>query len=57
MELMTRNETWNITYRHALGETASHFFTSIRDHKKFWADAAATPAACWPRHAPFRIKR
>ena len=34
MELMTRNETWNITYRHALGETASHFFTSIRDHKK-----------------------
>jgi hypothetical protein len=34
MELMTRNETWNITYRHALGETASHFFASIRDDKK-----------------------
>ena len=36
MELMTRNETWNITYRHALGETASFFFTSIRDHKKLY---------------------
>lgn len=36
MELMTRNESWNITYRHALGETASFFFTNIRDHKKLY---------------------
>ena len=34
MELMTRTETWNITYRHALGETASRFFAAIRDEKK-----------------------
>jgi len=31
MELMTRTENWNITYRHALGETATWFFTQIRD--------------------------
>jgi uncharacterized protein len=36
MELMTRHESWNITYRHALGETASHFFANIRDHKKLY---------------------
>jgi uncharacterized OB-fold protein len=36
MELMTRHETWNITYRHALGETASYFFANIRDHKKIY---------------------
>jgi uncharacterized protein len=36
MELMTRNETWNITYRHALGETASFFFANIRDNKKIY---------------------
>ena len=36
MELMTRHETWNITYRHALGETASFFFANIRDHKKIY---------------------
>ena len=36
MELMTRNETWNITYRHALGETASFFFANIRDYKKIY---------------------
>ena len=36
MELMTRHETWNITYRHALGETASFFFSNIRDHKKLY---------------------
>jgi uncharacterized OB-fold protein len=34
MELMTRNETWNITYRHALGETASYFFAALRDDRK-----------------------
>jgi len=33
---MTRHETWNITYRHALGETASYFFANIRDHKKIY---------------------
>jgi len=32
MELMTRTENWNITYRHALGETATWFFTQLRDH-------------------------
>ena len=32
MELLTRKESWNITYEHALGETASFFFASIRDH-------------------------
>jgi hypothetical protein len=31
MELLKRQETWNITYDHALGETASYFFTQIRD--------------------------
>ncbi|WP_378941643.1 Zn-ribbon domain-containing OB-fold protein [Mesorhizobium sp. ANAO-SY3R2] len=36
MELMTRNETWNITYRHALGETASWFYAQIRDNKKIF---------------------
>jgi uncharacterized OB-fold protein len=36
MELMTRNESWNITYRHALGETASWFFTQIRDNRKIY---------------------
>ncbi len=34
MELMTRQETWNITYNHALGETASWFYVQIRDHAK-----------------------
>lgn len=36
MELMTRHETWNITYRHALGETASWFYAQIRDHAKIY---------------------
>ena len=31
MELLERQEVWNITYRHALGETASWFYTRIRD--------------------------
>lgn len=34
MELLKRQEKWNITYTHALGETASWFFVQIRDHKK-----------------------
>lgn len=36
MELLKRQETWNITYDHALGETASYFFTQIRDHAKIY---------------------
>lgn len=36
MELMTRQESWNITYRHALGETASWFYAQIRDHAKIY---------------------
>ena len=32
MERMTRTEKWNITYKHALGETASWFFAQLRDH-------------------------
>ena len=31
MELLGRQEVWNITYDHALGETASTFYTRIRD--------------------------
>ena len=34
MELLKRKETWNITYDHALGETASWFFVKIRDDAK-----------------------
>ncbi len=34
MELLKRREAWNITYNHALGETASHFYVQIRDHAK-----------------------
>jgi uncharacterized OB-fold protein len=33
MELMTRTEKWNITYKHALGETASYFNQQLRDNK------------------------
>jgi uncharacterized OB-fold protein len=36
MELMTRTENWNITYKHALGETASYFFTQLRDNKQIY---------------------
>ena len=36
MELLSRQESWNITYDHALGETASYFFTQIRDHAKIY---------------------
>ncbi len=36
MELMKRQETWNITYTHALGETASWFFAQVRDHAKLY---------------------
>ena len=36
MELMTRTEKWNITYKHALGETASYFFQQLRDNKQIF---------------------
>lgn len=36
MELLKRQETWNITYTHALGETASWFFVQLRDHVKLY---------------------
>lgn len=36
MELMTRTEKWNITYTHALGETASWFFAQIRDNQQIY---------------------
>jgi uncharacterized OB-fold protein len=36
MELLTRRESWNIGYEHALGETASWFFVQIRDHAKLY---------------------
>lgn len=36
MELLRRQETWNITYTHALGETASWFYAQLRDHAKLY---------------------
>ena len=36
MELMTRTEKWNITYNHALGETASWFFQQLRDNQQLY---------------------
>ena len=36
MELLKRQETWNITYTHALGETASWFYTQLRDHARLY---------------------
>lgn len=36
MELMTRTEKWNITYKHALGETASYFYQQLRDNKQIF---------------------
>jgi uncharacterized protein len=36
MELLKRQERWNVTYNHALGETASWFFVQIRDHAKIF---------------------
>ncbi|MSO91327.1 MAG: hypothetical protein EXR01_07090 [Acetobacteraceae bacterium] len=41
MELMTRTESWNITYTHALGETASWFYTQLRDHAKIYGKRCA----------------
>ena len=36
MELLKRKETWNITYNHALGETASWFYVQVRDNAKIF---------------------
>lgn len=36
MELMKRKESWNISYDHALGETASYFFTQVRDNAQIY---------------------
>jgi len=41
MELMKRQETWNITYTHALGETASYFYAQIRDNAKVFGRRCA----------------
>jgi uncharacterized protein len=41
MELLKRKETWSITYEHALGETASWFFTQIRDNAKIYGRRCA----------------
>ncbi len=34
--VLKRQETWNITYTHALGETASWFYVQLRDHAKLY---------------------
>ena len=41
MELMSRQENWNITYNHALGETASYFYVQLRDHAKIFGRRCA----------------
>jgi uncharacterized protein len=41
MELLKRQEKWNITYNHALGETASWFFVQLRDHAKMYGKRCA----------------
>ena len=41
MELLGRQEVWNITYDHALGETASFFFGQIRDTKRLFGRRCA----------------
>ena len=42
MELLTRKESWNIGYEHALGETASWFFVQIRDNAKLYGRRCPT---------------
>ena len=41
VELMKRQEVWNITYDHALGETASWFYTQLRDHARLYGRRSA----------------
>lgn len=33
-EIIKRQETWNITYDHSMGETGSHFFNQIKNNQK-----------------------
>lgn len=40
-ELLRRKENWNITYDHALGETASWFYVQIRDNAKIYGRRCA----------------
>jgi uncharacterized OB-fold protein len=51
MELMTRQESWNITYSHALGETASWFYAQIRDNKKIYGRRSAEGRVLVPPRA------
>lgn len=51
MELLKRRESWNIAYEHALGETASWFFTQIRDHAKLYGRRSATGRVLMPPRA------
>jgi len=44
MELLNRQETWNITYTHALGETAIMPRSTV--------DAMASRGVCWCHPAP-----
>jgi len=44
MELLVRQEVWNITYNHALGETASRFYTLIRDEAAIYGRRCAKTA-------------
>lgn len=41
MTLLRRTESWNITYDHALGETASTFFTRLRDNAEIYGRRCA----------------
>ena len=41
MELLERQEVWSITYHHALGETASEFYTRIRDEGAIYGRRSA----------------
>lgn len=41
MTLLKRKESWNITYDHALGETASTFFTRLRDDAELYGRRCA----------------
>lgn len=51
MELLKRQEKWNITYTHALGETASWFFVQIRDHAKLYGRRASSGRVLVPPRA------
>lgn len=42
MELLKRQENWNITYNHALGEVASWFYVQIRDNARLYGRRCAS---------------